>query len=395
MADNKHLDSQGKHPITGHRKEYFEDLRKNHMPRYLFCAWTSDSGGGSTANIITATAIVPHGFMYRVGMPRTELADFYNIPEGLLHYNALNHYKGSTQIYSCLSSWSPSLPSVICYAMWLENITAHIAVIGTHELEDGTLVWSASHLLGQGYANFECLALGRIRGSAYQVVGIQTLEANRLQKILRETDRGMKDQSDKSIRASVSRHPPRVVDADELWLIETIGSLFKHLAFPVVSALICLRPRGWQNWRMITVAEDQPGYVQEDIIELKERMRITNIPSGLHQESWLSYGMVDTAGLPEVQQWIDMMSMITVDFSAVPPPIVPESVKDKEEQPIEKAEKKASKAAGKRKDNGKQQATTHSGTESFPSLHSWIYDRAKSQPISVARMNSVENTWFV
>ncbi|KAF2822829.1 hypothetical protein CC86DRAFT_469465 [Ophiobolus disseminans] len=171
MANKMTLNPAATEPITGERKEYFEKLRNNHVPRYLFRAWTSDSGGGPNANINNSIAIVPHAFMPESG--NNVSSSFYNTLESELCRMASMHYGGGHSL-SAFSSWAVSLALVLCYAkeLSLKRERTHVAVMDTHELGPDVLVWHVPHLINAG--NHECLAFGRIRGRAYQAVSFET-----------------------------------------------------------------------------------------------------------------------------------------------------------------------------------------------------------------------------
>jgi hypothetical protein len=104
---------------------------------------------------------------------------------------------------------------------------------------------------------------------------------------------------------------PLELDFSHLYIAMLIGSLFGNLAFPVATALACLRPRPWRSWRK-TKKKGKLEWedYREDIITLAKKLDITSAPAGLSQEAWLVVGMVDTLNYPDVRQWIDLMAMI-------------------------------------------------------------------------------------
>jgi hypothetical protein len=95
---------------------------------------------------------------------------------------------------------------------------------------------------------------------------------------------------------------PVELDFSHLYIAMLIGSLLGNLAFPVATALVCLRPRPWRSWRKTEKGKLEWEDYREDIITLAKKLDITGAPTGLSQEAWLVVSMVDTLKYPDVRQ---------------------------------------------------------------------------------------------
>ena len=286
------------------------ELRKNHVPRYLFRAWKPNSGGGPTANMNTTTVIVPRGFMPGSAR-RDSLApiNFYDMPEDELYKMADGHYYTRKDIKSAFSSWAASPQLVISYAKYLRDDCVHVAVMDTHAMGDEVMVWHVPHLISA--ENHEHLAFGRIRGSAYQTVSLKDLEMHGLFTLLPELNVVPFDMFGSEILAEMFLEPTKSLDLNEIYLFDTIGSLFHELTFSIVTALLSIRPKFWRGYRQTAPAEEQQQNDLDDVVNIVRALRLARIPAGLHLESWTASGAVDTK--------IDLMSMMAKHASLPPP----------------------------------------------------------------------------
>jgi hypothetical protein len=231
---------------------------------------------------------------------------FYEIPEDALYHMASDHYAPCFKVATRFSSWAASLHLVLCYAMYLngkyKTDTVHVAVIDTHDLGDEVLVWHVPHLLG--YRNHEYLAFGHIRGNGYRAVSLADLDSHGLKKIFPEPERRIDGLFGREIRRSTfsASADPVEPDFSHVYIAMLIGSLFGNLAFPVATALVCLRPRPWRSWRKTEKGKLEWEDHREDIITLAKKLGITGAPTGLSQEAWLVVSMVDTLKYPDVRQ---------------------------------------------------------------------------------------------
>jgi hypothetical protein len=187
----------------------------------------------------------------------------YEIPEDALYHMASDHYSTCFNVATGFSSWAASLHLVLCYAKYLngkyKTDTAHVAVIDTDNLEDEVLVWHVPHLLG--YENHEYLAFGRTRGKGYRAVSLADLDSHGLKKISPELERRIDGMFGDGLRRSMFAASAELVELDfsHLYIAMLIGSLFGNLAFPVATALACLRPRHWRSWRKTKKKGNQSG----------------------------------------------------------------------------------------------------------------------------------------
>ncbi|KAH7091591.1 hypothetical protein FB567DRAFT_519002 [Paraphoma chrysanthemicola] len=303
------LDPARESPVTGARKELFEELRKNHVPRYLFRAWSRTSGGGPEQAINTTTSVVPHAFLSHLSRESDNtVRGFYEIPESELQYMAASHYQGGRTEPSGFSSWASSLHLVLCYAtsMKPEN-DPHVAVMETHGLEDEVLVWHVPHLIDRG--NDEYLAYGHIKGDGYRAVSLSEMQRNGLLTLLPElpTSRVLSDE----VRANMFTQAPWLIRDNECIIIRGIASLSGNISCPMAMALLSLRPREWLVWRTAGVSAEVR---HEAVNEINRQLHIESVPKGLHQEAWLQAGMVNTNGFPDVTQWIDLLAMVVDRF---------------------------------------------------------------------------------
>jgi len=286
-------------------------LRKNNVPRYLFRAWHVGSGGAPRATLNTINAIMPHVFMPKAH-PEYEKKrpSFYEMPEAQLYRMASDHYHTAHDVVSGFSSWAASLHLVLCYAMYLKKCSreeVHVAVMDTHDLVDEALVWHVPHLI-QGWDD-EYLAFGRIMGEGYRAVKFYDLEQHGILNHLKEIKNGVSDMFGSNIRADMFEKPTENIWLADVDSFRVIGSLFGKLSFPFITALASLRPRHWRACRKAGGHGPWWHENKDSIAKFAEELRMDHVPTGLRDEPWLGSGMVDTKGFPDVEQWIDLMSM--------------------------------------------------------------------------------------
>ncbi|KAF9701835.1 hypothetical protein EKO04_001080 [Ascochyta lentis] len=276
MATEQPLQDEDR-PLTGDRKAYFENLRKEHVPRYLFRAWSNRSGGGPECSINSTAEIVPRGFM-----PRTdEQGGFYEMPERLLRDCAQKHFS-HRKVLTGYSSWAASLHLVLCYASSMDAASdPHVAVMETHDLDSEVLVWQCPHLLGEGEEEY--LAWGCVRGRGYKAVCLKDLRKRGVIILVPQLGNG-------SFR-----------DTDEPFQFEDVALLFGKLFLPVFAALLCLQPRPW--------LEKSGGNCLSKVFAEKlaiviNRAGAADSLNDIRLDNWLRPDTVDTAGFPEVRQWI-------------------------------------------------------------------------------------------
>jgi hypothetical protein len=245
------------------------------------------------------------------------LPSFYEIPENVLYRMARDHYNYRHNIASGFSFRAASPHLVLCYTKYLKRKhktnTAHVAVMDTHDIEDEVLVWHVPQLLECGI--HEYLAYGRIRGNGYSAVALVDSEQHGLEKIFPELKQPIEDVFCHSLRGSMFSASAQdvAIDTFYLYIINVIGRLFENLAFPVTTALACLRPRPWQNWRR--AKSEAPEDHREAIITVANELGLASAPAGLSREPWLIVGMVDTNTFADVRQWIDPVAMIAETLS--------------------------------------------------------------------------------
>jgi hypothetical protein len=89
--------------------------------------------------------------------------------------------------------------------------------------------------------------------------------------------------------------------------LHAVSALFGSLALPVMTALLCLKPRSWQKCRaggMTTDAQD----IEKVLGAVRRLPMISN-------DTWLQTSMVYTLESPDIDQWIDLLYAM-VQYSA-------------------------------------------------------------------------------
>ncbi|KAI4674531.1 uncharacterized protein J4E88_008267 [Alternaria novae-zelandiae] len=303
------LDASNMEPITGDRKAYFEDLRKNHIPQFLFRTWSSNSGGGSEHATNSVKEIIPHGFMKKASG-----SGFYDKPESELYKMVQDHYDTESVFTSEFSSWTGSLHLALCYAGSIEEeYGPHVAIMDTHQLDGDVLVWHVPHLFKPDGLH-EYLAHGPIRGIGYKAVSYKTLMSAGLAQIFPELLETDLDDWGMSLRDQMFNGPPiplpkdNIEKSDEMKQIQSIANLYGHLYLPVATSLMCLRLRPWLGSR----AE---GEVALD--KIANLFANTKPAKDISRGNWLCEGVVLTESpmgphnFPDVRQWIKLLRAIS------------------------------------------------------------------------------------
>jgi hypothetical protein len=144
-------------------------------------------------------------------------------------------------------------------------------------------------------------------------VSYKTLESVGLLEIFPELRTLTDDFWGQELRGKMfALHPvPLAMDefeqSDEMKQIQKIADLYRHLSFPVATALICLRPRPWVDSRPESKA------ALDDVAKLFATLKL---PRGLSKGNWLRKGAVVTTistsclEFPDVRQWIELLQAI-------------------------------------------------------------------------------------
>jgi hypothetical protein len=149
------------------------DYQNKHVPRFLFRAWHSMSGGGQHHSINTTNEIVPHGLMHG------GYSSFYDHSERYIRSLVGAHLNMKSIPLTEFSSWAASLHAVLCYGAYMTQINddVYISVIDTKQLQD-VVVFNTAHLIAEPYVPhrvIEYLARGRINGRGYKAVSLQEM----------------------------------------------------------------------------------------------------------------------------------------------------------------------------------------------------------------------------
>ncbi|KAI4644356.1 hypothetical protein J4E93_006257 [Alternaria ventricosa] len=289
-------------PITGVRRAYFEDLRKNNVPQFLFRTWSSKSGGGPEHATNSVKEIIPHGFMERASG-----SGFYEKAESELYKMVAMHFSNDNSPWfsSEFSSWTGSLHLALYYARSIdEQHDPHVAVIDTRQLDEEVLVWHVPHLYYEGGLH-EYMAHGPIRGIGYKAVSYKALMSSGLANVFPELGQDDISKFGFNLRNQMFNGPPNpfpedeMENSDEIKQIRKIADLYDHLSLPVATGLICLRPRPW--------IRSQP----EGRAALEQAAKLfagAELPSDFERGNWLREGVVlteshmDSMTFPDVRQ---------------------------------------------------------------------------------------------
>ncbi|KAH6864823.1 hypothetical protein BKA58DRAFT_442897 [Alternaria rosae] len=227
------LEASNIEPIMGARKAYFEDLRKNHIPQFIFRTWSSKSGGGPEHASNSVKEIIPHGFM-----KQTSGSGFYEKPENELRAMVRDHFHTESIFTSDFSSWTGSLHLALCYAESIdEEHDPHVAIMDKHGLDE----MSSSGMFRT------CIG--------YKAVSYKTLMSAGLAQILPEllendlTDWGMSLRDQMFNGPSILFPMDNIEQSDEMKQVRAIAYLHGHLYVPLATSSICPRPRSWLRSR--------------------------------------------------------------------------------------------------------------------------------------------------
>ncbi|KAF2712616.1 hypothetical protein K504DRAFT_531680 [Pleomassaria siparia CBS 279.74] len=312
-------------PLSNARKAHFEE-RREHVPRYLFRAWSNESCGGQLISHNNTDEVIPPAFVIEQGHELYDLKEssIRNMVEA--HYKAIPSYEdGNQHRLGEFSSWASSLHLVLCYAVWLRkggDSNVHVAVMDRRitEWKDHLLVWQVPDLLLDGL-NLEYLAHGCIYGTHYKAVSLELLEAKGLFNFFPEIDRQHR-MFGHPIRQDMFRQPTLPITKWDLDTTRALSVLFENLAAPVAAALLSLRPRPWAR-ALATAGErihaeerGQPADTDLDaILSIIDTSVIPDkwIGDNFLAERWLNEpNMVDTQDFPDVEQWIDLLYAMAV-----------------------------------------------------------------------------------
>ncbi|ORY04770.1 hypothetical protein BCR34DRAFT_453291, partial [Clohesyomyces aquaticus] len=291
------LDYNNRGPITGKRREEFEELRQNHVPRYLFRAWTPGSGGGERVSINTTTEIVPPAIR------RNRNLDLYSMTETELYNMTSGHIRGEPLPITAFSSWGASLQLVLCYAQFLEdrNGSAHIAIMDTQAV-DGVLAWHVPHLHKYEQpqvANHEFLVFGHIHGPGYKAIPLHNFPGWRT--MIQDPKKKGRDWWGHHRRVVAFSKRAQRVTQEDLEIINSAAAKFEDLSMPVAIALLNIRPRPWRH----------RSPTQEEMDMILQGLHSITIPAEeLVQSQWLGPGMIDTKNFPDVQQHLDFLRAV-------------------------------------------------------------------------------------
>lgn len=288
-------------------------LRETTVPRFLFRAYSPNSGGGWPHAVNKPNVIVPHAYMTSRAVPR-----FYETPECDLRKMAHAHYFQKKSPLSPFSSWAASLHLVLCYAFALGK-DACVAVMDTQLLHDEVRVWHAPQLLN--VANHEYLAHGIVCGAGLTAVSLEDLLQHGLGDLVPELME--RPRSPISFRYAFGMELRREIfeelkygrQTKDLLKIRALADLFGELWFPVATALCCVRP--WQSLQG-DAAKGRSCPTAEQISRLLQILNVTVKPSWMDSQlPWLQSGAVNTTpddgkyDFPDVRQWIDLLHAIS------------------------------------------------------------------------------------
>lgn len=308
--------------LAGQRKEHWEGnvantkglymtdkiaLRNNNVPRYLFRAFSSKSGGGLGKMINNAHEVRPHGFMHgRQGH------EFYDMTESQIYFMAHRHFRGDITVVTEFSSWAASLHLVLSYAFSMPSEhNPHVAIMDCKALDRGVLVWHATHLIGLGEEEY--LAHGVVRGKGYKAVSLKDLFDHGLRVVFPEilTDLEYDNYFGILLKVKMFRCEPIDISESEALAIKRMGGLFGDLSLPVMTALSCLRPR---PWNMVEDSGISDAQIADRVIKLFDIDKVNVHPAS---EPWLKPNAVFTKdeeileSYPEIEQWMWLLRAIS------------------------------------------------------------------------------------
>ncbi|KAK3633168.1 hypothetical protein LTR56_015944 [Elasticomyces elasticus] len=147
-------------------REFHEALQKvaDPIPRYLFRAWSSTSGGDPRLN--TRDAITPHAFVNGDGP-----ASFQDLPEAQVRSLWNGHFDGN-RVNSVFSSWSQSLQVSIC---GYGHSYGYLSIVDTQQLASHNFVAYTHSYRKFGLEGcwYEYFIFGTVPGDAHRAVSLQ------------------------------------------------------------------------------------------------------------------------------------------------------------------------------------------------------------------------------
>lgn len=150
------------------------------VPRYLFRAYGTHSGGG-IAGLNTPQGIIPHGFLDGANPHQT----IHDMDEATLRAQANGHLTGqrparTDPAYSEFSSWAGSLALVLEYSSTMAQSGVHICVLDRFRLPENTKAYHAKALMEAGACNspypHEYLVHGRVEGPGFKAIPVEKLK---------------------------------------------------------------------------------------------------------------------------------------------------------------------------------------------------------------------------
>jgi hypothetical protein len=189
----------------------------------------------------------------------------------------------------------------------------------TYQLHDEVLVWHVPHLIEHG--PLEYLAFGIIRGPGYKAVGLNALESHGLLSLIPELNDGSTDCTsmfNHELREKMFHETPEPISIQTLDLIMSISSLYgRFLYTPMATALACLRPRTWKDWRRSDGSRLEPSDPTTNVSLLQKYLTRNNYTiRALVHEPWLEVGRVQTKNFPDVELWFDLIKMLAESAAA-------------------------------------------------------------------------------
>ena len=240
---------------------------------------------------------------------------FYSHSEQELEEIVKAHINMWSRPLTEFSSWAASLHAVLCYGAHMTQVNkdVFISVIDTRQLE-GVVVFNTAHLIAEPFMPhrvIEYLAHGRISGRGYKATSLQDMSNAGLQnlfplgrcevrvafhELLKIEAFGFE------LRKEVFSKRPSIVSSGELSTASRIATLFGELGLPVMTALLCLKPRVWQNFRTDGILTDVQDI--EKVLSVVKTLRM------IASDTWLQANMVYTLDSPDIDQWIDLLYAI-------------------------------------------------------------------------------------
>lgn len=186
----------------------------------------------------------------------------------------------------------------------------HVSVIDTENLEGEVLIWHGPDL-GSYADDHEYLAYGPIRGAGYRAISFKDLDTHGIFRLLPEiqdTD-SIGDKYGRALRRKMFDRKKMFLAEGESTTAEKLAQLFGgSFVLPVYVALLCMRPRPWYETKYSGICDDGPTIRQ--FARVFGRLELTSTLAQLVGKKWLENGTVRTAYLPDIRQWIGLLSAL-------------------------------------------------------------------------------------